>query len=125
MGWVPLVGFIIITLCLPIILGIILILIGELFPTDIRTVSIGTVRGMQYLALALATKLFPILSKWLHFYGLNYYYAAFALALTIWGMATIKDIDQLSLVEIEQIYDRRVVKSDNVTPDLKEEDRNK
>ena len=125
MGWVPLVGFIIITLCLPIILGIILILIGELFPTDIRTVSIGTVRGMQYLALALATKLFPILSKWLHFYGLNYYYAAFALALTIWGMATIKDIDRLSLVEIEQIYDRRVVKSDNVTPDLKEEDRNK
>ena len=125
MGWVPLVGFIIITLCLPIILGIILILIGELFPTDIRTVSIGTVRGMQYLALALATKLFPILSKWLHFYGLNYYYAAFALALTIWGMATIKDIDRLSLVEIEQIYDRRVVKSDNVTPDLKEEDLNK
>ena len=125
MGWVPLVGFIIITLCLPIILGIILILIGELFPTDIRTVSIGTVRGMQYLALALATKLFPILSKWLHFYGLNYYYAAFALALTIWGKATIKDIDRLSLVEIEQIYDRRVVKSDNVTPDLKEEDRNK
>ena len=125
MGWVPLVGFIIITLCLPIILGIILILIGELFPTDIRTVSIGTVRGMQYLALALATKLFPILSKWLHFYGLNYYYAAFALALTIWGTATIKDIDRLSLVEIEQIYDRRVVKSDNVTPDLKEEDRNK
>ena len=110
MGWVPLLGFIIITICLPIILGIILILIGELFPTDIRTVSIGVVRGTQYLALALATKLFPILSESLHFYGLNYYYAAFALALTIWGMVTIKDIDQLSLVEIEQIYDRRVSK---------------
>ena len=116
MGWVPLLGFIIITICLPIILGIILILIGELFPTDIRTVSIGVVRGTQYLALALATKLFPILSESLHFYGLNYYYAAFALALTIWGMVTIKDIDQLSLVEIEQIYDRRVSKLEGEAP---------
>ena len=119
LGWVPLFGFIIITICLPIILGIILILIGELFPTDIRTVSIGVVRGMQYLALALATKLFPILAESLKFYGLNYYYAAFALALTIWGMTTIKNIDQLSLVEIEQIYDRRVAKSEVVTPDPK------
>ena len=118
-GWVPLFGFIIITICLPIILGIILILIGELFPTDIRTVSIGVVRGMQYLALALATKLFPILAESLKFYGLNYYYAAFALALTIWGLTTIKNIDQLSLVEIEQIYDRRVGKSEVVTPDPK------
>ena len=111
LDWVPLFGFIVITICLPIVLGIILILIGELFPTDIRTVSMGVVRGMQYLALALSTKLFPVLSELLYFHGLNYYYAAFALTLTIWGMATIKDIDQMSLVEIEQIYDRRVAKS--------------
>ena len=79
----------------------------------------GVVRGMQYLALALSTKLFPVLSELLYFHGLNYYYAAFALTLTIWGMATIKDIDQMSLVEIEQIYDRRVAKSANDVPDPK------
>ena len=117
--WVPLFGFIVITICLPIVLGIILILIGELFPTDIRTVSMGVVRAMQYLALALSTKLFPVLSDLLYFHGLNYYYAAFALTLTIWGMATIKDIDQMSLVEIEQIYDRRVAKSADEVPDPK------
>ena len=123
MGWIPLFGFIVITLCHPLLLGVILILIGELFPTDIRTVSIGIVRGLQYLVLGMATKLFPILSAWLHFYGLNYYYAAFALILTVWGMVTIKDVDQLSLVEIEQIYDIRVTKSENVTTEPKREDR--
>ena len=73
------------------------------------------------MVLALATKLFPILSEKLHFYGLNYYYAAFALVLTVWGMVTIKDVDQLSLVEIERIYDSRVTKSKNVTPEPKRE----
>ena len=122
MSWVPLVCFITITLCHPLILGVILILIGELFPTDIRTVSIGVVRGFQYLALALATKLFPILSQRLHFYGLNYYYTVLALALTVWGMAMIKDIDHLSLVEIEQIYDSRVAKTKDATPKPKGQD---
>ena len=46
-------------------------------------------------------------------YGLNYYYTATALLFTIWGMVTIKDIDQLSLVEIERIYDRRVEKPES------------
>ena len=43
--------------------------------------------------------------------------------MTIWGMVTIKDVDQLSLVEIERIYDSRVTKSKGVTPKPKEEDR--
>ena len=111
MSWVPLLGFIVITICLPIIYGIILILVGELFPTEIRSISIGVVRGVQYLVLALSTELFPILSDSIHFYGLNYYYAAFALTLTIWGMKTIKDIDHLSLVEIEHIYGNKAAKS--------------
>ena len=102
----------------------IVVLLGELFPTDIRTVSIGIVRGLQYLVLALATKMFPILSEWLHLYGLNYYYTATALLFTIWGMATIKDIDQLSLVEIERIYDRRVEKPESakIVKEIEEKD---
>ena len=111
-GWIPLCGLIVVTLCHPLIYGVILTLIGEIFPTDIRTVSIGVVRGLQYLALAFATEMFPILSEQFNFYGLNYYYAAFALLLTVWGMATIKDIDTLSLTEIEHIYDKRVDTSD-------------
>ena len=54
-----------------------------------------------------ATKAFPLLLEWLDFYGLNYYYSALSVAMTIWGMVTIKDIDRLSLVEIEWIYNKR------------------
>ena len=91
-------------------MAVIVVLLGELFPTDIRTVSIGIVRGLQYLVLAFATKMYPILLEFLHLYGLNYYYTAVGLLFTIWGMVIIKDIDQLSLVEIERIYDKRVEK---------------
>ena len=103
-GWVPLLGFFSITVCHPILVGIILVLLGELFPTNIRSVSIGIVHGMQYLSFAFATKAFPYFEEWFQFYGLNYYYAAFAVALTLWGMVKIKDIDQMSLVEIERLY---------------------
>ena len=119
-GWIPLCGLIVMTLSHPLIYGVILTLIGEIFPTDIRAVSIGVVRGLQYLALAFATEIFPILSEHLNFYGLNYYYAAFALLLTVWGMATIKDIDTLSLTEIEHIYDKRVDKSEVAAQDAVE-----
>ena len=101
-------------------MAVIVVLLGELFPTDIRTVSIGIVRGLQFSTLAFATKIFPFLSEWLHSYGQNYYYTAIALVLTIWGMATIKDIDQHSLVEIERIYDGRVEKS--VDKDVEDRD---
>ena len=109
--WVPLLGFFIVTGCHPIVLGIMLILVGELFPSDIRTKSIGIVHGLEYFAFALATEAFPILLEWFHFYGLNFYYGAFALLMTLWGIITIKDIDQLSLVEIEQIYNTEIEKS--------------
>ena len=103
-GWVPLLGFFIVTGCHPIILGIMLILVGELFPSDIRTTSIGIVHGCEYLVFAFATETFPILLEWLHFYGLNLYYGVFGLFMTLWGMRTIKDIDHLSLVEIQKVY---------------------
>ena len=67
-------------------------------------------------AFAVSTKMFPYLIMWLHFYGLNYYYAAVALAMTLWGWTKIEATDDLSLIEIEQLYDCRSVKlkqSDN------------
>ena len=106
--WLPLLGCFIVTGCLPIILGIMLILVGELFPSDIRTKSIGIVHGLEYFAFALATEAFPILLEWFQFYGLNLYYGAFGLLMTLWGMMTIKDVDQLSLEEIQKIYNTQI-----------------
>ena len=109
--WLPLLGFFIITACHPMLLGIILVLMGEIFPTNIRSVSIGIVHGVGYLALAFSTQSFPYLEQWLNSYVLNYYYAGVALALTWWSMLTMKDIDSLSLVEIEQMYGSKMEKS--------------
>ena len=105
-------------------MGIICVLYGELFPTDIRTVSIGIVHAIQYLVFAYATKMFPVLLQWFHFHGTNYYYAAIALVLTIWGALTIRDIDGLSLVEIEHIYDSRMAKSKCVRNETRSKDTN-
>ena len=122
--WVPLLGFIVVTACHPVVLGIILVLVGELFPTDIRTISIGIVNGVDYLVFAFATEAFPVLLEWLHFYGLNFYYAAFCLFMTLWGMMTIKDIDRLSLVEIEQIYNAKIEKLEGCSHESKSKDPN-
>ena len=122
--WIPLLGFFIVTACHSVVMGIILVLLGELFPTDIRTISIGIVTGVEYLTLALATETFPFLLEWLHFYGLNFYYAAVCLLMTIWGMMTIKDIDHLSLVEIELIYSTNMKKSEGSNYETKSKDPN-
>ena len=58
-------------------------------------------------AFAYSTKIFPHLIERFHFYGLNYYYAAITLAMTVWGSVKIEATDDLSLVEIERLYDRR------------------
>ena len=122
--WIPLLGFFIVTACHSVVMGIILVLLGELFPTDIRTISIGIVTGVETLTLAFATEIFPVLLEWLHFYGLNFYYAAVCLLMTIWGMMTIKDIDHLSLVEIEQIYNTNMDKSEVSSHEPKSKDSN-
>ena len=122
--WVPLLGLIVVTAGHPVVLGIILVLVGELFPTDIRTISIGIVNGVDYLVFAFATEAFPVLLEWLHFYGLNFYYAAFCLFMTLWGMMTIKDIDRLSLVEIEQIYNTKIEKSEGCSHESTSKDLN-
>ena len=120
--WIPLLGFFIVTACHSVVMGIILVLLGELFPTDIRTISIGIVTGVEYLTLALATETFPFLLQWLHFYGLNFYYAAVCLLMTIWGMMTIKDIDRLSIVKIEKIYNTKIEKSERSSHESKSKD---
>ena len=70
----------------------------------IRTLSVGVVHGISMAAFAISTKAFPHLMEWLHFSGLNYYFAAVTLAMTVWGSLKIEATDDLSLVEIERLY---------------------
>ena len=69
--------------------------------------SVGIVQGTSIIAFAVSTKIFPYLISWLSYYGTNYYYAAIMLCMTVWGSITIQATDNMSLVEIEQLYDHR------------------
>ena len=103
LSWVPLIACLGVTATLPIINGIYETLLGEVFPTETRTASMGIVKGVEWSSFGITTILFPYLMEWMHFYGLNYCYAFISLALIFWT-STIKSTDGLSLVEIEQIY---------------------
>ncbi len=61
----------------------------------------------QYVGTITTMKLFPYSVEKLGFYGTVYVYAAFGLVLPLWAMATVKTTDGASLVEVEQMYDRR------------------
>ena len=74
----------------------------------IRTISVGIVQGTSIVAFAVSTKMFPYLISWLSYYGTNYYYAVIMLCMTVWGSITIQATDNMSLVEIERLYDHRL-----------------
>ena len=78
------------------ILPTLLVLKGELFPTEIRataaglTTSIGTIVGMANY------KLFPMAVESLGFHYVVYFYAIITTLLGAWGFLTIKNNDEES-----------------------------
>ena len=88
---------------------IINVLCGELFPTEIRATSNGIVYATSNVALMGNLKLYPIAVETFGFHYVVYFYAAITLAFTIWGLLTIKDTDQLSLTEIQEMHKKTVV----------------
>ena len=72
-----------------------------------RSLAVGTVLGLGNVANSVTLKLFPSLVNWLSFSGVNYFYSAMFLVLTLWGWMAIKETDGLSLAEVERIYDHR------------------
>ena len=72
-----------------------------------RSLAVGTVLGLGNVANSVTLKLFPSLVNWLSFSGVNYFYSAMFLVLTLWGWMAIKETDGLSLAEVERIYEHR------------------
>jgi hypothetical protein len=113
-GWLPLVFVSIIIMmnslgCMP---GF-HIFIAEVYPSDIRTLSIG----LSYAALmgvgAINTMMFPNLLKWLNFYGTFYGYAFFTSVACAWAMYILPDNRGLSLVQIEENFAAKSKSSSN------------
>ena len=80
------------------------ILLSELFPTDIRNISVGFVRAVAYLAIYCNMMVYPLASSANIFFELMLGYGAISAFMTVWAIITVKDTDSMSLVEIERSY---------------------
>ena len=85
------------------ILPILGLLICELFPTEIRATASGLTRSIGYLAMMANLKLFPMAVNSLGFHYVVYFYAVITALLAAWGFLTIKNTDELNLVEIQKM----------------------
>ena len=98
---------------------------SELFPTEIRTLSIGIVQSLNGGVAAVMAKIYPNMKAAMGMAGLCYFYAATSLLLTVWAFFTISDNRCKTLVEIESAYRRGNGKAEeqknvNVNPSYEE-----
>ena len=106
-SWIPLVMMTLLIIMRAVYLPILLTLIGEIFPTEIRSESNGFVFSACLLIAALSVKLYPQIKYSIGLYGLFYYYGAFSFACCLWGLKTIPDNRGKSLVKIEEMNGKK------------------
>ena len=108
-SWIPLVMVISQHFVRPIaIVPVLHSLLGEVFPTEIRTLSVGIVQSVHFISGALVVKFYPDMKSSLELYGLLYFYAVIGFMNSIWGFLTIPDNRSKSLTEIERSYDPKL-----------------
>ena len=93
-------------------------LMGELFPTEIRTFSVGIVESTYYFCTAIVIKYFPQMKLAMGLYGVFYFYAAFGALNAIWGYLTIPDNRSKTLTEIEEAFERKKENSETIMKDV-------
>lgn len=80
------------------------ILSAELFPTEIRSISVGIVKALNNVASSVSMTIYPIVSGADAFPELMFGYGAVAIFMALWAIITVKDTDNMSLIEIEKLY---------------------
>jgi len=106
LGWLPLVVIIISLTCHSLgCLPVIMLLTGELYPTDIRTLCVGISHSIASTFGAVSVKTYPYQLEALKFYGTFYLYCGANVAAMLWGLFTIPDNRGLSLVRVEENYE--------------------
>ena len=79
---------------------------GELFPTEIRATAIGIVMAMGKITLVVNYKLFPMAVTSFGFHYVMYFYALITALMGAWGFLTIRETDELSLTEIQDMLNK-------------------
>ena len=107
LGWIPLVTILITQLMRSSgILPILDMLDSELYPTEIRTESLGITRAMIFAMAGLSTFLYPFLVTAIGLYGVFSYFTLVSMFVTAWGFLTIPDTRGQSLVKVEELFER-------------------
>ena len=103
--WIPMLMFIL-QFCVRsiAIMPVLYTLLGELFPTDIRTLSVGIIQSLEFGSAATIVKLYPDMKHAMGMYGICYLYASIGFCNSVWGYWSIPDNRSKSLIEIEESY---------------------
>ena len=105
-NWIPLVSIVLgLGIRTLLIIPVLYSLSGELFPTEIRTLSVGITNSFEWGTGATMLKLFPDMKLIMGLHGLCYLCSCLGFFTAIWGYFTITDNRSKSLVEIEEAYD--------------------
>ena len=108
-SWIPLVSFVIAVVARSLgILPVLHSLLSEVFPTEIRTQSIGLVQAVNLASGTICIRYFPNMKSLMTFHGLFFFYGASGVVSCLWGMKTIPDNREKSLVKVEERYEKKI-----------------
>ena len=88
---------------------------NEMFPTDIRTLSIGITQSTFLMSAFISVKVFPELRNLIGMPGLCILYSSVSVLLIIWGALTIPDNRGKSLVKVEESHEKKPVDNSGKT----------
>ena len=101
-GWIPIASIVVLIVISGIgIQPVLHILLNEMYPTNIRTLSIGITQSSYLLSNFAAVKLVPTLLNLMGMSGLCLLYTSVNIFSLIWAAFTIPDNRGKSLVEVE------------------------
>ena len=107
-SWTPVVSIIVfVILRATCILPVIYSVMSEIFPTEIRTQSIGLVESFTLASGAICMKFFPEMKNGMNLHGLFFLYGALGVICCFYGFMTIPDNRGKSLIKVEEMYEHK------------------
>ena len=107
-GWLPLISIVFLVVMRGAgILPVLHPLKNELFPTEIRTQSLGITEACVLLSGCTSVITFPELKNYLKLPGLCIVYVSVHVMCILWGAWTIPDNRGKSLVKVEETYEKK------------------
>ena len=119
-SWMPVLSVIVAVIArATCILPVIYSVMSEVFPTEIRTQSIGLVEALTFASGALCIKFFPEMKYGMGLHGLFFFYGATGVISCLYGLMNIPDNRGKSLIKVEEMYENKREKAlKSIVPDF-------